>query len=251
MPRYPRNYSRSGYSHVIVRGAGKQIIFEDVRDFKKYLALLQDHSGECNVSIIAYCLMSNHVHLLLHDPDRNLSDMMKAIGISYAAYYNKRYEHSGHVFQGRFMSIGVENDAALLNVIRYILQNPAKAGICPVEAYAWSSYADCIRGGGFTDCSRVIELAGGEKSFREYVHADGNDEENALFEYGKKDDRWALLVIHRVLAGKSGTSLKEMDRPERDDCLMRLLQAGLSARQIERLTGVNKGAIDYAKKKRP
>lgn len=95
MPRQARQSSETGYFHVIVRGNGKQILFEDSSDFRYYLSLLERCSSETSVAVCAYCLMENHVHLLLHDTGTDLSLFMKKLGVSYSIYFNKKYERNG------------------------------------------------------------------------------------------------------------------------------------------------------------
>ena len=140
MARKARRKSISGYSHLIMRGNNKQILFEKPEDYRFFISRMARYCQEAGIRIIAYCLMDNHVHILVHDPENAVSEMMKKLGVSYSKYYNEKYERIGHLFQGRFLSEPVENDEYLLTAYRYILNNPRKAGICPAEKYRWSSY---------------------------------------------------------------------------------------------------------------
>ncbi|MBP2629001.1 MAG: transposase [Firmicutes bacterium] len=98
-----------------------------------------------NYEIYAYCLMDNHVHLLLCDTKDEISRTMKRICVSYVYYFNKKYKRIGHLFQDRYRSEVVEEDAYLLSVARYIHKNPLKAGMVKrVEDYKWSSYAQYL-----------------------------------------------------------------------------------------------------------
>ena len=117
MPRTARQFSHSGYMHVIIRGNGKQILFEDYEDHYFFLSILKRYCEETEVRILAYCLMENHVHLLVHDLEGNTSQMMKKIGVSYSGYYNRKYERTGHLFQDRFRSELIEDEAYLLTGI--------------------------------------------------------------------------------------------------------------------------------------
>ena len=120
MPRSARIMSRTGYMHVIERGIGKQVLFESADDFKFYLDRLKKYCLETGVKVCCYCLMNNHVHLLLHGNLNSLSLTMKKIGVSYSWYYNKKYSHVGHLFQDRYISEPVENEVYFLTVFRYI-----------------------------------------------------------------------------------------------------------------------------------
>ena len=138
MPRQPRTAGE--YLHIIVRGLGKQILFEDTRDRERYLSYLKKYAAEAEIAILAYCLMENHVHLPVRDMQGAVSVFMKKMGVSYAQYYNRKYDRTGHLFQDRYQSEVVTDDAYLLSAYRYILNNPRKAGICRAEDYPCGSW---------------------------------------------------------------------------------------------------------------
>lgn len=145
MPRKARKKAASGVYHVMVRGIDKMQLFLDDADNVQYLCYLNFCQND-NFEIMAYCLMGNHVHLLVHTQKQNAEAMeiaMRSIGIRYAAYYNRKYNRVGPVFQGRFASQTVESAGYFLRVLRYIHNNPLAAGIVSdLQDYAWSSYAD-------------------------------------------------------------------------------------------------------------
>ena len=141
MPRQARRKSESGIYHIILRGINQQQIFEDEEDSRRFLETLSKYKEQCGYEIYAYCLMGNHVHILLKEGKENLTLVLKRIAGSYVYWYNWKYHRSGHLFQDRFKSEPVEDDAYFLTVIRYIHQNPVKAGICRnVDGYKFSSY---------------------------------------------------------------------------------------------------------------
>ena len=140
MPREARNPGEWGYLHLIARGIGKQILFEEKADFLHFLHLLKRFGDETNVAICAYCLMDNHFHLLVYDPAFSSPLFMKKLEGTYAAYFNRKYERSGHLFQNRYKSKVIDSEDALITVLRYILNNPRKAGISSAAEYPWSSY---------------------------------------------------------------------------------------------------------------
>ena len=92
MSRQPRVAGE--YLHIIVRGIGKQLLFEDTSDNEKYLFFLKKYAAECRITLLAYCLMENHVHLLLRDSDSAISVFMKKIGVCYAQYFNRKYNRT-------------------------------------------------------------------------------------------------------------------------------------------------------------
>ena len=243
MPRKPRQYGSSGYMHVIVKGNGGQILFFESRDYKHYLTLLEKHSEETDVTIIAYCLMNNHVHLLIRDTENNVSTLMQKMGISYAWYFNKQSGRAGHVFQGRFYSETIENEDYLLTAYRYILQNPQKAGICSAKRYAWNSYSVEKRPGTFVDASMIRALLGDDAQYEAFLSEEKDD--LILFDREPKikDDRTALETIRRIVPGGDEKALMSIPRDKRQRILLELIMAGVTARQMEQFTGIGRGVV--------
>ncbi|WP_231889827.1 transposase [Oceanobacillus sp. Castelsardo] len=140
MPRKARVRSKSGIYHIILRGANRQEIFHDEEDSMRFLQTIEKYKAKSEMNIFAWCLMSNHVHLLIKEGNENISITMKRIGVSFVSYYNWKYRTIGHLFQDRFKSENVETKQYLLTVTRYIHQNPVKAGIVGrVVEWKWSS----------------------------------------------------------------------------------------------------------------
>ena len=144
MPRKARTYSKSNIYHIIQKGIDDQDIFYEDADKKYYLDILLEKKKEFKYKILAYCLMSNHIHLVLQIKNDNLSETMKSIGIKYAFFFNKKYSRSGSLFKDRFKSKCVEDKIYFLDVCRYVEQNPKKAGICDTENYKWNSYHEYV-----------------------------------------------------------------------------------------------------------
>ena len=176
MPRAAREKSESGYYHVILRGIGKQILFEDDEDNERFLSTVQRYRMELGFELVAYCLMENHVHLLLRDTKDQLNLIMKKIAGSYAYYFNHKNDRSGHLFQDRFGSEAVEDDDYLLTVIRYIHRNPEKAGIAKAGEYRWSSYDAYQRPRVEVDNAWALKLIGGSEQFEQFMVSRGRFE---------------------------------------------------------------------------
>lgn len=154
MPRIARKIATSGIYHIMLRGINRQDIFTDDTDRNRFLQFLEnlqfdyDDQGRIagqNYTIYAYCLMSNHVHLLYRQGTEEVDQSMKRLEVSYAQYFNKKYGRTGHFFQDRFKSEPCEDFSYFLTLLRYIHQNPIKAGITHyAEEYPWSSWNEYI-----------------------------------------------------------------------------------------------------------
>lgn len=122
------------------RGRRSESIFVDKHDYLMFIDLLIEISGMWNVNIAAYCLMTNHYHILLQTPDGNISRCMRHLNSVYTQRYNRRHGFDGQLFRGRYKSILVCDDSHLLQLVRYIHKNPVKAGMVKdMQDYEWSS----------------------------------------------------------------------------------------------------------------
>lgn len=127
--------------HVTVRGNGRHDIFYDAKDKTIFLNLLADITETHNIHCYAYCLMDNHFHLLIETPDANLSRVMRDLNGEVTQAHNKRYDSTGHLFQGRYKAFLIEKELYLLAVARYIVLNPVRAKMVRhPRLWRWSSY---------------------------------------------------------------------------------------------------------------
>ena len=243
MGRLAREKSSTGIYHVIIRGVGKQILFEEDEDYYYILHKIEKYKADQDIKVYCYCLMENHVHMLIYDRMDTLDCFMKKIGISYAAYYNHKYNRVGVLIQDRFKSEPIENDSYFSIVFRYIMQNPEKAHICPTKQYKWSSYKEYARNvKGLTDLEFALHYFGGKEALLSFVNVENNDKCMEQ-DFNRLTDSEAIEVIKRVLTIKSGTIIQSYSRNERDNALIKLKENGLSIRQIERLTGISRGVV--------
>ena len=140
MPRKTR-ITLPGYYHIINRGVERRNVFLKPEDYNKFLELLVDMKKVYNISIHAYCLMTNHYHILLETTDENISEAIKFLNSFYSMYFNKEYKRSGHLWQGRFSSYFLYDDAHFWIVAKYIERNPIKANMVDrVENYNYQSF---------------------------------------------------------------------------------------------------------------
>ena len=284
MPRISRVKSSSGYYHIILRGVNRQDIFFDDKDREKMLDTLKRFQGECDVRIIAYCLMSNHIHLLVKAMD-GLSLFIGKIASSYVYYFNHKYDRVGHLFQGRYKSEAIDTATYLLTVFRYILQNPKKAGICAPDAYPWSSWKSLERaeerknsGENRREIKRenkqdnkqeikrenkqenkwedelcdddgihlIASIAGGRQALKEYVLQQNSDQGLEAETGHVMTEKDVIRKALSVTGGENPLKIAQYPKEERDLLLVRLKEAGLSVRQISRLTGLNRNTVQRA-----
>ena len=245
MPRQARRKSESGIYHIMLRGINQQQIFEDEEDGFRFLETLSKYKEQCGYEIYAYCLMGNHIHILLKEGKENLTLVLKRIAGSYVYWYNWKYRRCGHLFQDRFKSESVEDDAYFLTVIRYIHQNPIKAGICKnIDGYKFSSYNEYINKPnlvnvdfclGIIDKEQFIEF---NNEFNDDICLDIRDNDFRL-----TDDE-ALKIIWKICKCKSVSDFQKLDKIKRNYYIEKLYKHRLSIRQISRLTGLSRKIVE-------
>jgi putative transposase len=143
----PRYEEAAAIHHVFARGNRRQDLYRDDRDRWTYLAMLGSVVRRCRWRCLAFCLMDNHVHLLLETSDPNLGVGMQRLHAPYAKLFNQRHGTVGHVFQGRYRSKRIKDDVHLITTLRYIASNPVAAGLCAAEEdWPWSSHAMLLGG---------------------------------------------------------------------------------------------------------
>ena len=142
MPRRPREELAGAIHHVYARGNNRRRIYADDVDRVRYLALLGIVVLRQRWHCLAYCLMDNHVHLLIETAAPNLGEGMRRLHGAYGRAYNDRHSADGHLFQGRYGSVRVKDDAHLLAVTAYIAANPVQAGLAAdPSGWPWTSHA--------------------------------------------------------------------------------------------------------------
>ncbi len=241
MPRLPRQKSESGIYHVMLRGINQQVIFEESEDYFKIIETIEKYKAVSGYKVFAYCLMSNHIHILLKVEKEEINLIMKRIAGSYAYWYNWKYYRKGHLFQDRYKSEPVEDEKYFLTVLRYIHQNPAKANLVEnIDEYKYSSYNEYIdEKSGLVDVGYALEMMGKEE-FIEFNNEKNDDVcleiEDISFRMSDKD---ASEIIKKISKCENTTEFQLIEQKQRDKYIKKLKQKGLSIRQISRLTGVS------------
>ena len=153
MPRIARKDLETGFFHIMVQGINREDIFYKKEYKETYIELINFYRKKLDIKILSYCVMKNHVHLLIYTNQiSKMSDFMQKINTVYALYYNKQEERVGYVYRDRYKSEVIYNQKYLTNCIKYIHMNPVKANIVKLEKdYPYSSYNDYINKNGIVD----------------------------------------------------------------------------------------------------
>ena len=260
MARKLRLASDSGIYHVILRGVNRQDIFESENDYLKFLSLMErlafpvDETGRRIpplLVIYAYCLMPNHVHLLVKEQECGVSDAIKWISGTYAGYFNVKYEHVGHLFQDRFRSEAVNDWEYFLTLMRYIHQNPLAGGLVnDVRHYRWSSWLEydpdmvCYVPVCYTNAllSRISfdELKGLVDTplpkTQRIMDFDSDSGRRV------SDDR-----VREYIKAEFGiadvSTIQHLEKTQRNEIVKKLLEFCGNIMQISRVTGISRGVI--------
>ena len=240
MPRTPRESSSTGIHHVILRGINRGPIFMDERDRNTFLDALREYKEECGFELYAYCLMPNHVHLLLREGERaSLEDIFKRLGTKYALWFNKRHERVGHLFQDRFRSEPVTDDRYFMTVLRYIHLNPVEAGMSTSpEDYPYSSFRSYLGRNQMVDTDFPLSLFDGDVGRFVRFHGEKNDARCLELRERLTDEQAGRLLFASCgcddLDGFHDSSWKKQRLGIRA-----LLSAGVEVARIARLSGVS------------
>ena len=253
MVRCARKKSASGIYHIMMRGINHQDIFFDNEDYCRFLEILKRVKESRSCAIYGYCLLGNHVHLLLHEEDEGLAVIMKRIGTSYAWWYNQKYDRIGHVFQNRFQSETIETEADLSGVLRYIHNNPVKAKLVVIpEEYKWSS-CQVYYGGkdsiellnmsfilDILDSNREIAI----KQFVDFMQKPNTDLFMDVPVKQRKSDEELAQEVKELLKGQPIEILQSLDIEQRNKIIKQIKGiVGATQRQIARVTGIHQSII--------
>lgn len=264
MPRRARRLSQSRVYHIIIRGNDRQRIFRSIEDKERLLEILKLKHKDWNFEYLAYCLMDNHVHLIIDQGEEDISKIMQGINIRYVHYFNKRYDRTGHLFQDRFKSEVIEDEKYLLAAVRYVHNNPVKAGMAASPAdYVWSSYNSYVNTG--TDLrivnrKIVLSIFAEEESraialFKEFSMLDSEDtfidvpDKVVAKEMSIQNEDQARIFVENYLRQQhiEKEALKN-EKQVRNELIIQLKnQSRMSIREIADLLGLNRNIVQRVK----
>lgn len=247
MARKPRVFTDTQIYHIILRGNNQQNLFYSDKDYTFFISKLSKYARELNIEIYGYCLMTNHVHILLGKANDVLSLFVQKLANSYVYYFNNKYDRTGHLFQGRFKSEPVNDDIYFKTVLRYILQNPKKIHKNFLK-YSWNSYKELF----ISESSKIITREYVLNLFTtesEAVSFITTNENQKCMEYENKlrfSDEYAINIIKKTFNTKKINQIIRLPSNVQIQKLRTLKSRGLSTNQISRLTGISKGIIKNA-----
>ncbi|WP_234031467.1 transposase [Lentibacillus cibarius] len=251
--RKPRKKSRTGIYHIMLRGVNRQVIFEDEADKHRLLETIKRFKEKSHFKIYSYCLMDNHIHLLMKETEEPVSMIIQRISSSYVHWYNNKYDRTGHLFQERFKSECVETVSYFLTVLRYIHQNPIKAGLASnVLKSEWTSIHEYIDKPRFIDINLGLKLFSPDRAkaiqlFTLYMQ-ESNDDKclNDHIRLRMTDNEIRIYLAE--LGVPNSSLLQQMGKKERNELLVKLKALnGVSHRQLARMTGLSKSVITRAR----
>ncbi len=255
MPRHERIKSGSGYYHIMLRGNERNYIFKSDVDKQRFMEIMLEKKDRDRYFLHAFCLMDNHVHLMLREGSEDVATLMKRITVSYVHYFNKKYKRVGHLFQDRFKSEAVEQDSYLLTLARYIHQNPVKAGMVKrAFDYEWSSYNYYINDDNlFTrilDTDTLLGLLSGDKevAVKKYIEFMNVECDETFLDLKEEvevmNEEDARKLFQKMIMQQKNINDGKVQIP--DDLIKELREkTNLSARMIATITGLNKDKVSY------
>lgn len=262
MPRQPRRKSHSKVYHCMLRGINKQDIFFEEKDYLEFQNIIKKTKENFLYQLYSYVLMPNHIHLEIKDESQELSQIIHSMATSYAIYFNKKYQRVGHVFENRFQSKNVENSYYILNLVRYIHQNPIKAGIAKMEEYKWSSYSEYFEktkvkeDNKLVDTERILEMFStekeqGRKEFFEFNTKSIKFQDSAEFlEYEMKNkltDEEVIYFIKEELKIYNIQEIQKYNKNYRNQIIQKIKKIqGVTQPQIARVLGITLRMVQRA-----
>ncbi|MBO7357713.1 MAG: transposase [Lachnospiraceae bacterium] len=251
MPRKPRAFSPTGIYHIILRSINRHIIFEEDADYQKMLYILSDCKRTFDIDIYAYCLMDNHLHLLIRSSEEHLASFFQSLGTRFVRWYNTKYSRSGHLFQDRYYSIPVAKEKQYLSTLAYIHNNPVKSSLCryPSE-YRWSSFnAFYGQKNPLVDTAFSFDIAGSKDLLLKYFStvSTQSDDLQVLPALEKirhfMPDKDALLAFKEVTKLSSTSEVVSLPKSLRNRYMGILYEKGLTRKQIARLMDVSESTV--------
>ncbi|MDR1807270.1 MAG: transposase [Propionibacteriaceae bacterium] len=243
MARPPRQLGASGIYHVTCRGLDRHPLFYDDADRRRFLELVARAKAATHVALLAFCLMDDHVHLLLQQRGQPISDFMRRAAGEYAQWFNAKYDRVGPLFDGRFRSQLVPTDAYFAAVVAYIHRNPVEAGlVTSTAAYPWSSRSLLGQAPGLVD----TDVLAGYAPLAAITEREDHPVAPPVPEPGGvrgPQDAEAEAWLRDLTGTGTPASFHALPTADQKTAVAALAARGATQRQIARITGVPRGIV--------
>ncbi len=246
--RNARRFSGSGIYHIMFRGLNKQKLFIEKRDYEVLLETLSELKEKFGFELYAYCLMSNHAHFVIKERNlRDVSEIFHRLLTKYARWFNVKYDRSGVLMENRYKSKVVEDNDYFIHIVRYIHQNPIKAGLVEKAGdYYWSSYNDYLYDAPtLIDKEFLFEVL--PKAEYEIFHKEAEERDFALYDRSKLTDEDMIEMLRRF--GVENVGELKFLRPDKQEDIVAELRNKFSDRHIMRVTGITRYSLQQMRKR--
>lgn len=239
MARIRKENINTSFFHIMVQGNNKDYIFNSEKDIYEYIKIMKETKEKNDIIILAYCIMNNHAHMLINEENvENLTKYMHRVNLIYAKYYNKKYDRVGYVFRDRYKTQPIYSEKHLHACVRYIHNNPVKAGICRnANEYKYSS---CYKNIFYTN----TEI---EKKIRKIVNTnkenESREEQEFIFMENEANSEEQCKNILAEILTQNNITKKEFYENEKliNSTIRRLkIENNISYRAMENILGINR-----------
>ena len=253
-PRQKRKESLTKIYHCILRGINKQDVFFDNQDFLKFKKEMIATKEKYHYKLYSYVLMSNHIHLEIKAEKNDLPKIMQRMQISYISYFNKKYDRTGSLYDDRYKCKCVESDEYIVNLMRYIHQNPEVAGIEKTNKYKWSSYKDYFDDKSLIDKDEILNLIGEHNYMKKFIQLNRQivkpKTSRELLEYEMQNylkDNQIIEIIKNEFNIENVHKIQQYSKKERNEVLKKLkANPGTRIKSLSRVLGISEKIIQRA-----
>jgi len=242
MPRKER-ITEAGFYHIINRGVERRDIFLEPEDYDKFLIILDEVFQQCKIKLHSYCLMTNHYHLLIETTQSNISEAMRKLNSKYPMYFNKKYDRTGHLWQGRYASYYLFDDVHFWYVAKYIERNPISANMVnQIEYYPYQSFTQWKHQSKYFDLikeSKILDMT--LKEYSEFISSEIQEDILSKIymtpKYIKENGKM------KILYKRIETFFNEDKDINRDDSIKKAYDYGYTKAEIARFLNLSSTTI--------
>lgn len=239
MSRIQKENINTPFFHIMVQGNNKEYIFNSLDNINEYMRIMEETKEKIDTTILAYCIMSNHAHILIYQENvENLIKYMYRVNLMYAKYYNKKYDRVGHVFRDRYKTQPIYSEKQLYTCVRYIHDNPVKARICKTpDEYKYSSFCNNI----FYTNTEI------ERNVRKNMYVQENfksskEDEFILMENEQNDEELCYKILKEIT---SENNIKKDEIYQNENLIYLIIKKlkfenNISYRMLENVLGINR-----------